>query len=102
MLFCADTRGDDRTRRLPDVSAAVSAKSRLNAPLIDPSARPTALLGAGAGRLTAVDVSGPPAGPWTPRRPPICPLFGNARLVEVPSAGSTRPLKPHWIPSWRA
>jgi hypothetical protein len=30
------------------------------------------------------------------------PLFGNARFVVLPRAGSTRPLKPHWTPSSRA
>ena len=46
-LFCVVTRGVDRMRPLPDVSSAVSATSRLNAPLIDPSARPTALVAPG-------------------------------------------------------
>ena len=65
-LFCVDTRGVDRTRRLPELSAAESARSRLNAPLIEPSARPTALVGAGraevhAGRLRGRTLN--PAGP---------------------------------------
>ena len=34
-------------------------------------------------------------------RPPRLPLLGNARFVVLPSAGSTRPLKPHWMPSER-
>ena len=41
-LFCVETRGVEMTASLPCCSSAVSAMSRLNAPLIAPSARPTA------------------------------------------------------------
>ena len=43
-LFCVETRGVESTRPLPVVSSADSATSRLNAPLIDPSCSPTALV----------------------------------------------------------
>ena len=82
-LFCVVTRGVDSRRPLPADSRAVSAMSRFNAPLIDPSAMPTALLGAAAGRVVV---------PVTPA------LLGNASPVDPPSAGSTRPLKPHCTP----
>src|SRR3954447_8248177 len=101
MLFCAETRGVDSTRRLPALSAAVIATSRLNAPLIEPSEIPAPLVGAGAPRFTAVLVL---FGPWVcvPTRPLAVPLFGNARPVVLPRVGSTMPLNPHWIPSRRA
>src|SRR5262245_38690867 len=97
MLFRVDTFGVDSSRPLPDVSSADSATSRLNAPLIDPSIRPTALDAAGAARFTAVDV---PPGPCVtpgvpPTRPPSEPLLGNDIGVVLPSAGDTLPLKPH-------
>src|SRR5439155_11431528 len=104
MLFCVVTRGFDRILPLPVVSSAESATSRLNAPFTDPSARPTALDAADAARLTAVGTAGvEPPGPCAgPTRPPRLPLFGKARLVVLPSDGSTRPPKPHCTPSARA
>ena len=65
---------------------------------------------AAAGRLTAVAaLSLVPAprgsvGPWRAARPrpPIEPLFGNARPVVLPICELARPLKPHWMPSARA
>ncbi len=102
-LFSVDTRGVDRIRPLPDCSSAVNAMSRLKAPFTDPSEMPTPLVAEPTGRLTAVGVAAPPAGPWSgPTRPERLPLFGNARFVVLPRAGSTRPLKPHWTPSSRA
>src|SRR5689334_4359785 len=105
MLFCVVTRGVDSRRPLPVLSSAVKATSRLNDPLTAPSARPTALDAPGTPRLTAVGcaVVAPLTGPCTPpARPVRLPLFGNARLVVLPSDGSTRPLKPHCTPSARA
>src|SRR5437773_6615722 len=98
MLFCVVTRGVERIRPWPDVSSAVSATSRLKAPLIDPSARPAALEAPGTARFTAVGtdalVLDPAAGPcWPPLRPESVPLLGQASGVVLPSAGSTRPLK---------
>src|SRR5216684_812785 len=52
-LLSVDTFGVDRSRRLPLASAALSATSRLKAPLIEPSASPTALEGLAAPRFTA-------------------------------------------------
>src|SRR4051794_27929765 len=106
MLFCVVTRGVDSTRPLPDVSSADNATSRLNAPLIDPSASPTALLAPGAPRFTAVGIDPlvlePAAGPCAPPvRPARFPLFGNASGVVFPSAASARLLNPHWMPSAR-
>src|SRR5438477_12158911 len=101
MLFCVVTRGFERMRPLPVVSSAESATSRLNAPFTDPSARPTALVAADAGRLTAVGTLGtaPVPVPCTvPARPAGLPLFGEARFVVLPSAGSTRPPKPLLTP----
>src|SRR5437870_558044 len=54
MLFCVDTRGFESTRPFPELSIAVSATSRLNAPLTDPSARPIALVGPGPPQLTPI------------------------------------------------
>src|SRR5262245_40935726 len=107
MLFCVVTRGVESSRPLPLRSSAVRATSRLNAPLIEPSARPTALLAAGTPRLTDVGTLGfvdePATGPCVPpTRPPRLPLFGNARPVVLPRPGSTRPLNPHCTPSARA
>ena len=96
-LFCVDTRGVDSTRPLPVVSSADSATSRLNAPLTEPSCSPTALGAPATGRLTAV--GRPPVVPPVP--PDSDPLLGNARFVVLPSAGSTRPLKPHCTPRVR-
>ena len=102
-------RGHSRRRQdlqLARVSSADSATSRLKAPLIAPSDRPTADVAPMAGRLTAVPVlrefarradRSAPCCP--PVRPPIVPLFGNARLVVFPSSGVARPLNPHWMPS---
>ena len=57
------SRGVDRMRPLPVFSSAVSATSRLNAPLIDPSARPIAEVAAWVvGKFTAVE-----AGSLAPR-----------------------------------
>src|SRR5512142_51589 len=97
MLFCVDTRGVDSTRPLPVVSRADSATSRLNAPLIEPSCSPTALVAPFTGSLTA---DGTPA-LAAPVDPASDPLFGNARFVVLPSVGSTLPLKPHCTPSVR-
>src|SRR5690606_40019890 len=41
MLFCVDTRGVDSSRPCPVSSSADSATSRLMAPLMEPTARPT-------------------------------------------------------------
>ena len=97
-------RRDARRRQHAAVagcSSAVSATSRLNAPLTDPSARPTALVGAPTPRFTAVGCAARPLRRRRRGRRAL-PLFGNARFVVLPSAGSTRPLKPHWTPSARA
>src|SRR5262249_14728293 len=69
-LFCVETLGVERRRALPVLSAAESATSRLNAPLTDPSANPTALVAA-TPRFTAVGCAGVfPAPPCvTPTRP---------------------------------
>src|SRR3989338_5415242 len=95
-LLRVDTFGVDSSRPLPDRSSADKATSRLNAPLIAPSCRPTALVAPGAPRFTAVEVGeleftpAPVVGaPWAPRRPPSAPLLGNARLVVLPSCGET-------------
>src|SRR5689334_23347093 len=98
-LLSVDTFGVESRRPLPEVSSAVNATSRLNAPLTEPSVRPTALVGPPrAGRFTAVPGFTPAPG----ARPPSVPLLGNARLVVLPSSGETAPLKPHWMPSARA
>src|SRR5215207_8447571 len=98
VLFCVETRGVDRILPLPLDSSADSATSRLKAPLIDPSARPTALVGPATPRLTAV-----PSGVGLSadgRIPPAtATLFGKARLVVFPSAGVARPAKPQVTPS---
>ena len=56
------------------------------------------------GRFTAVGTAPSLRCPalLPPTRPPRLPLFGNARFVVLPSAGSTRPLNPHCTPSARA
>jgi len=55
-LFCVVRRGVESTRPLPVFSSAVSATSRLNAPLIEPSARPMPDVAAAAARLITDDV----------------------------------------------
>src|SRR6266851_3693253 len=74
-LFWVDTRGVERMRTWPLVSAADSATSRLNAPLTEPSANPIALTfvpdGATAGRFTAFVCPGIAA-------PDTLALLGNA------------------------
>ena len=80
-------------RPLPLRSSAVSATSRLNAPLTEPSARPIADVAPGTGRLTAVAVVSLPVARVSfgvfvaPVRPLSVPLFGNARPVVLPIAG---------------
>ena len=77
-LFCVETRGVESMRPLPCCSSAVSATSRLNAPLIEPSARPTALRRAPDAEVDRRRLP--------PRRRPArrrcarraLPLFGNA------------------------
>ena len=63
-------------------------------------AMPSALLGVGRPRSTPRSaVVLPCVGPCTPPvRPLRLPLFGNARLVVLPSAGSRRPFTPHSTP----
>src|SRR5579872_2328803 len=102
MLFCVVTRGVERMRPLPDVSSADSATSRLNEPLTDPSARPTALVAPETGRFTTPGAAVVPAPTVVPTAPPIEPAFGNASGVVLPSVGLTWPLKPHCTPSARA
>src|SRR5439155_26703151 len=100
--FWGITRDVDSRRQLQKVSSAVSATSRLKAPLTEPSARPTALGAPGTGKFTALGADAAAAGVAVPVRPVRLPLLGNARAVVFPSAGSTRPPKPHWTPSARA
>src|SRR5256885_797592 len=76
MLFCVVTRGVERMRPLPVVSSADSARSRLNAPLTDPSARPTALVAPPTPRFTALFVA--PPGCAAPVLPPRA--LGEQRL----------------------
>ena len=84
-LFNVVTRGVDRMRPFPVDSSAVRATSRLNAPLTEPSARPTALVAWPTPRFTAVGwLPGPCVGPTRPLR---LPLLGNARFVVLPSDG---------------
>src|SRR5207247_4423565 len=97
-LFNVETFGVDSKRPLPELSSADSATSRLNAPLIAPSCRPTALVAAGVGRFTAV-LAGTPV---PVARPLAVPLLGNARFVVLPSSGETAPENPHRIPRARA
>ena len=112
-LFCVVRRGVDRMRPLPLFSSAVSATSRLKAPLIEPSARPIAELrgdgqvDGGVRRSLGVPAAGigrplDGAAAGAPTRPPREPLFGNARPVVLPIGEFARPLKPHWMPSARA
>src|SRR4029450_4328766 len=101
-------RGVDRMRPLPERSSADNATSRLKAPLMAPSASPTALGAPGTPSPTPVPTSfallaltsdpcvAEPVSP--PTRPPREPLFGNARLVVLPMVELTRPLKPHCTP----
>ena len=96
-LFCVVTRGVDRMRPLPDRSSADSAMSRLNAPLIEPSASPTALVArrhapgstaVPADRRGLARMSVPaPRALQAAGRPPSEPLFGNARPVVLPMFG---------------
>src|SRR5580658_5376975 len=104
MLFWVETRGVDSTRALPFDSSADSCASRLNAPLIEPSARPTALVAPAAARFTAVPTLWPVelvplAEFWVPAAPLTTTLLGNARFVVLPSAGMAVPVNPHWMPS---
>ena len=88
-------------RPLPLRSRAVSATSMLNAPLTAPSASPIADVAPGTPRFTAVPVvslavARVSAGElFAPVRPLSVPLFGNASPVVLPTAGVTRPLRPH-------
>src|ERR1700680_4898166 len=86
-LFCVVTRGVDSRRPLPLFSSAERATSRLKAPLIDPSARLTALAAPLTPRFTAVG--------WPPTVAPVepdkLPELGNARLVVFPKVGLTAP-----------
>src|SRR5205823_10271030 len=99
----------ERMRPLPVFSSAVSATSRLNAPLTEPSASPIALVAPAAGRFTDVPVPlfgfaprGSVGALFVPSAPPTEIVFGNASGVVLPSSGIIRPLKPHWMPSARA
>src|SRR5512145_3143374 len=91
-LFKVETFGVDSRRPLPFRSSAVSATSRLNAPLIDPIVRPTALLAPGTGRLTAVPAGGTPVARVPGAVPVRAPLLGKARFVVLPSVGDTFPV----------